>query len=1006
MQESVESICVKPYHWEHVPHPTKHNGTMIRAWCHDRESNPVCVYVEDYAIPLEIVLSNVGEGVGMKFNKNTVRNVYEALMNRIDKYETDEFKVLPYNSNHFLHKKPLYHVGLTSNSENGVKDLKDGLVSKDPILRIKVNNTNRETLGILRRALMYPLNVDLGSRRCQVKGVMYHQEFTPVDKILVELDIRQCNWISVPKIKPRNKITTLEQEYVVSTHSIEKVPLNDCSLWQTTPTIFSFDFECDTPNKRKFPDLWDARCPITMVSCGVMKEDGSNKKSWTIVVGDCPPTTREGFEVIIVKTEIDLLKKMCELISEHDPDVITGYNIQSFDFEYADARITARGRAWPECSRVKGVESSVDTTIWESQAYSSVKVSHFHCPGRIVIDVIQEAKRNNKFPSYKLDYVANHFLGGGKVPLSPYDMFCAFEKHRIGLAAGKGTPEYEVAMKEISNVVTYCEEDADLCLRLFKHMKIWVNAVETANVMRVNIYDLFTRGQQIRCLSQLFEAAWNSGYYMNKMPVSEIPFEGGKVQDPIPGLHDNVMVIDFASLYPSIIQAYNICYTTYIRECYRHLIPREMCNIKEVACTEAEDVEATEDDDISKGIRFIVDEEKKVREFWFIKEEYLPGLVPTLVKKLCQQRRAVRNLQKNETYGGDAWTILEKKQIAIKVSTNSFFGFMGVLKNGKRPFREGAVATTSWGRQLIGTVNSYLVDTYGTIIIYGDTDSSMIQMPNQVKTGADCEYWINRVCGEITNLFPEAIVMEPEYYGTILSIKKKKYVIRTYNKDGTLTGKSSVKGIMSVRREICPWAKETYDKMIDMIFSKECCFEVLAYMSDRIELMLEGGVPHGELLASKSVSAHYSEKSKNAEMKLFSENMKNNYGKVIEAGERLGFLVVKDENKKYKGERMMMEDIYLSSLETETPLEIDYVYYVEKMLMTHADDLLYICFKDQLIETEFGVSFRKTEKSHYCRHVSPVNLICNIVKNGGSVEDYREMIVEYEDCLRHTAAAG
>lgn len=1000
----MDTLYVRPYHWEYEENRNKPGSSLILAWCHDRNSNPVCLRIEDYAIFFDILLEDTNVNNPIRITEGITKAFYSKFVEKIQGYEGLTANILYFNKNSFKRLKPLYYAQLTSNTQKGVEDLRQGIVKRKSILRIRLSNSTRETIGFVNRALSYPLRVDTGGRYYQIKGTLLTKEFTPIDKMFVEKKIRHTSWLEVPCNLAKKKISTLEREYIIGVNSFTKVDESICGTWTTNPSIFSFDFECDTPNKRKFPDLWDHLCPITMVSCGYMNADGSDKKSYTIVVGDCPPSSRgENFSVIIVNNEIQLLDKMCALIAELDPDIITGYNIQSFDIEYADARYIAKGKVFPKFSRLIGRESFVKTETWESQAYSSVKVSHLYCPGRIVIDVIQEAKRNNKFPSYKLDFVANHFLKAGKVPVTPYEMFCSFEIHREGLKAGKGTPEYDRAMEEISRVVYYCEEDADLCLKLFQKMKIWVNAVETANVMRVNIYDLFTRGQQIRCLSQLFEAAFDNDYYLDSIPMEKIPFEGGKVQDPIPGVHEQVMVIDFQSLYPSIIQAYNICYTTYVKEKDRNLVTRDMCNIKAVVCDQETDPNG--DDEVNKMIRFVVEEnDEKIREFWFVKEEYLPGLLPTLVKKLCIQRRIVQKMMETEE-NPEIWDMLNKKQIAIKVSTNSFFGFLGVLKNGKKPFRPAAVAITSWGRELITTTNNYLIDNYGAIIVYGDTDSSMVRMPNQITSNDQCDYWVNRICDEITNLFPDNIIMEKEYCGKILCIKKKKYVFYIYDVDGSYKRlpngdiKKSIKGIMSVRRENCKWARQTYDKVIEMIMNEENCFNVLCYIVDRIEMIINGEIPYNELMGNKAVAAHYKESSKNAEMKLFSENMRNNYGKVIEAGERLNFLVVKNPTKKYKGEKMVMEDVYLNSKETDNPLEIDYIFYVEKMLMNHVDNLMYICYYYQLERTEFSISFKKTPKSNCIRHITPVQMIVEMLKNGATLDHYREMLLEYEEAL-------
>ncbi len=316
----------------------------------------------------------------------------------------------------------------------------------------------------------------------------------------------------------------------------------------------------------------------------------------------------------------------------------------------------------------------------------------------------------------------------------------------------------------MTRVAVYCLIDSDLCIDLFTHLSTWVGLIEMSAVVGVTVKDLFTRGQQIRCLSQLYDLAAKLGIVLNKRESPNIFFNGGFVFDVVPGLYDGVAVIDFNSLYPSIMQAYNICYTTLLRPEHLtmildksipdsqkpftindiHLIPVARPDIEsnnyDVDGIEDENENNDEDEKDFNGenidpnykpnkavVREIVASlsgavvDEKNYYFGFVKHEILPGLLPAIVGNLVGERKSVRAEQENYKKGSVKWMICEKRQLALKVSANSLFGFLGAGKTGKRSLIEGAMSITAIGRDLIKFVNRFAETKYNAKIVYGDS---------------------------------------------------------------------------------------------------------------------------------------------------------------------------------------------------------------------------------------------------------------------------------------------
>jgi DNA polymerase elongation subunit (family B) len=189
--------------------------------------------------------------------------------------------------------------------------------------------------------------------------------------------------------------------------------------------------------------------------------------------------------------------------------------------------------------------------------------------------------------------------------------------------------------------------------------------------------------------------------------------------------------------------AFNICYTT--------LLEKETEIEDEKVSHFYIDMDASEVDD-GKEDESAIDElndkkesnEGKIQAHHrFVKKDVYEGVLPRLVSKLVNERRAVRKVLEGNK-DPIMKIILDKRQLALKVSANSVFGFLGVA-NGKLPLMEGAMSITAKGRELIGQVNTYLEEKYNGKIVYNDSVAEYT--PVLVRFGGKVE-WI-----EIKELF-------------------------------------------------------------------------------------------------------------------------------------------------------------------------------------------------------------------------------------------------------------
>jgi len=269
--------------------------------------------------------------------------------------------------------------------------------------------------------------------------------------------------------------------------------------------------------------------------------------------------------------------------------------------------------------------------------------------------MLQIILREHKLRSYSLNSVAAHFLGEQKEDVH----------HSLITQLQNGD---EFSRRRLA---VYCIKDAYLPLQLMDKLMCLFNQTEMARVTGVPISFLFTRGQQIKVTSQLYRKARKHDLLI---PVEHHnkdgdKYEGAVVIEPTRGYYGQpVATLDFASLYPSIMMAHNLCYST--------LVPRHQ--VKHWA---PEDLTQTPNGD------------------FFVKSSVKKGILPLILEELLSARKKAKNELALATDPFEK-AVLDGRQLALKISANSVYGFTGA-QVGQLPCLAISSSTTAFGRVMI-----------------------------------------------------------------------------------------------------------------------------------------------------------------------------------------------------------------------------------------------------------------------------------------------------------------
>ena len=276
--------------------------------------------------------------------------------------------------------------------------------------------------------------------------------------------------------------------------------------------------------------------------------------------------------------------------------------------------------------------------------------------------------------------------------------------------------------------------------------------------------------------------------------------------------------------------------------------------------------------EVSKTITKIVMCEH--RRYRFLKEP--KGVMPTVIQNLLDARKHTRKvdmkacrteIERLEEDTKDNGTdnsvlikaqkslidVLDKRQLAYKVSCNSMYGAMGVRK-GYLPFMPGAMCTTYMGRVNIEIVAKTIPEKYGGELIYGDTDSNYIHFPHLTTAHETWDYAL-RVADEVTKLFPKPIVLEfeEEIYSFFFILSKKRYMYRKCLRDGVVDQKIGKKGVLLARRDNSKFVRDLYESTINNIADNVPSQDIIYNIILELNTMCSGAKPHSDFVITKAV---------------------------------------------------------------------------------------------------------------------------------------------------------
>ena len=422
-------------------------------------------------------------------------------------------------------------------------------------------------------------------------------------RFMCDYNIVGCNWVEIPsglyKVREaREHMSRCQLEVDLNCKDLISHPAEGEWIKIAPLRILSFDIEC-AGRKGVFPEP-DKDSVIQIANMVQRQGDKDPFIRNIFTLNTCSHIV--GSQVLSYMKESTMLEKWSDFVREVDPDIITGYNVQNFDLYYLLNRAKAlRVDRLPFLGRLTNVKTTEKRVVLQSNQLGRRENKEINMEGRVIFDLLLVLVRDYKLRSYRLNAVSYLFLQEQKEDVH----------HSIIADLQNGNEQTR------RRLAIYCLKDAYLPLRLIEKLMCIINYMEMARVTGVPLGYLLTRGQQIKVVSQLLRKAKEQDLLIPAMKknVSD-EFEGATVIEPIKGYYDvPISTLDFSSLYPSIMIAHNLCYTTLVRN-------KENMSPDDYIHTPSGNM--------------------------FVKSSVRRGILPEILENLLKARKAAKEMMKNE----------------------------------------------------------------------------------------------------------------------------------------------------------------------------------------------------------------------------------------------------------------------------------------------------------------------------------------------------------------------
>ncbi|KAK0210432.1 hypothetical protein DFS33DRAFT_1458357 [Desarmillaria ectypa] len=560
-------------------------------------------------------------------------------------------------------------------------------------------------------------------------------------------------------------------------YNIKTTPVDTSSVSRERPDMTVFSLEVFAPSRAgKLPDPDEDALVAVFYSFQETEEKAYQSGIFAIESSQFSPLQIRDLAIEKVDSELDLINAVIDTVLDLDPDIVVGWEVQLSSWGYFSARAAIYGLEVSELISRATLSSRKGSSLqWETR-----KTSTFKAPGRHVLNVWRVMRSEQKLNTYTFENVVFNVLRQRTPHYSSSTLTDWYQGERP---------------TQLGMLFRYFSSRTSMVLDILKSVDVITKTAEFARVFGVDFFSVISRGSQFKVESFMFRIAKPESFVLISPSKADVGKQNAAecmplIMEPQSAFYTSpVVVLDFQSLYPSIMIAYNYCYST----CLGRITDFQGRN--KFGITDLERKPGLLEklrDHIQVAANGII----------YVKPDVRKGLLGRMLVELLETRVMVKQAMKGVKEDKALRRILDARQLGLKYIANVTYGYTSATFSGRMPAVEIADSIVQSGRETLEKAIMLINSTpkWGAKVVYGDTDSVFIYLHGKTKEQA---FRIGQdIADAITALNPAPIKLKFEkvYFPCVL-MAKKRYVGYKYESIDETEPTFDAKGIETVRRD-------------------------------------------------------------------------------------------------------------------------------------------------------------------------------------------------------------
>ncbi|KAM0804960.1 putative DNA polymerase zeta catalytic subunit [Usnea florida] len=547
-----------------------------------------------------------------------------------------------------------------------------------------------------------------------------------------------------------------------------------------------------------------------------------------------------GVEVEEERSELELINRMVDIVRNYDPDILTGYEVHGSSWGYLIERARCKYdyNLCDEFSRMKSQSHGrfgKEDDRWGFNHTSTIRVT-----GRHMINVWRAMRGELNLLQYTMENVVFQ-LCHRRIPHYSFQDLTLWYK--------SGIP------KDLARVVDYHVSRVQLDLEILEQSELIPRTSEQARLLGVDFFSVFSRGSQFKVESLMFRIAKPENFLLPSPSRKQVGQQNALeclplVMEPQSAFYNSPMlVLDFQSLYPSVMIAYNYCYSTFLGR---------------VVSWRGQNKMGFTDYHREQRLLELFKGQVNIAPngIMYAKPDIRKSLLAKMLGEILETRVMIKSGMKLDKDDKTLQRLLNNRQLALKLIANVTYGYTSASFSGRMPCSEIADSIVQTGRETLEKAIALIhsVERWGAEVVYGDTDSLFVYLKGRTKDEA---FDIGKeIASTITDMNPRPVKLKFEkVYLPCVLLAKKRYVGFKYESKDQAVPDFDAKGIETVRRDGTPAEQKIEERALKILFRSADLSQVKHYFQRQCMKIMRGKVSIQDFCFAKEVKlGTYSDK--------------------------------------------------------------------------------------------------------------------------------------------------